>query len=423
VKIEPRPRRGPSEAEPPPRSSRWPRPVRGTRRLPARLVFLGLVGAVGLAPALAGAQTDGTDQQRQTLQHQIGEASAEETQALTSLQAIRDRQAQLDGRVSDLNAQLQAAQATLDPLQADVDRVTVRYQAVAAQEQATQAQLDLAQHALNLSAASQLINARAGDGYSSIQGAQPADLISGEHYLRQVSSVRRSLVEQVRTLRDTVDRQRQTVATQKAQADALAQPARAARDQIVQVTAQLGPALADAGAQQAAEQAAVRSIQSRKAEFEAQLNGLQAASDSIAALLRQRGSGPGAPAACDARPVPGPIVSGFGPRVDPVSGAQGFHPGIDLEAGTGTPIHACRSGVVVIASAQGGYGNAVVIDHGGAMATLYGHQSRLAVNVNQHVNAGDVIGYAGATGYATGPHLHFEVRLTGNPVDPASYLP
>jgi murein DD-endopeptidase MepM/ murein hydrolase activator NlpD len=387
-----------------------------------RLVaLLALAGSVALAPALAGAQTTGGDP-RQALENQIGEASVEETQALATLQAIRDRQAQLDGRVSDLNAQLATAEAKLAPFQADVDRITAVYQAVDAQERATQAQLDIAQHNLDASAAGLLIAARAGDGYASIQAARPADLTTGEHYLHRVAQLRRSLVARVRQLRDDIDRQRRTVAEQKAKADAAARDAQSARDQIVQVEAQLNPAQAQAAAQQATEQATVRSIQSRKGDFEVQLNALQAASDSIAQLLRQRGSGAGAPAHCDARPVPGPITSSFGPRVDPVSGAQGFHPGDDLEATYGTPIHACRSGVVVIAGPQGGYGNAVVIDHGGAMATLYGHQSRVAVSVNQHVNAGDVIGYVGATGYATGPHLHFEVRLSGNPVDPTSYL-
>ena len=388
-----------------------------------RLVsLLALIGLVALAPARAGAQTNGADQQRQALQNQIGEASTEETQALTSLQAIRDHQAQLDARVSDLNAQLLPVEARLAPLQADDDRITAEYQAVDAQERASQAQLDVAQHALDAAAASLLIAAKDGDGYASIQAARPADLTSGEQYLQRVSRVRGSLVERVRQLRDDIDRQRRTVADQKGKADAVARDAQAARDQIVQLQAQLGPAQVAAAAQQATERAAVLSIQSRKGEFEVQLNALQAASDSIAELLRQRGSGPGAPAHCDARPVPGAIISGFGPRVDPVSGAQGFHPGDDLQATYGTPIHACRAGIVVIAGPQGGYGNAVVIDHGGEMATLYGHQSRLAVSENQHVNAGDVIGYVGATGYATGPHLHFEVRLSGNPVDPTSYI-
>ena len=387
-----------------------------------RLVaVLALAGLVALTPALARAQTTGGDP-RQALQHQIGEASTEETQALASLQAIRDRQAQLDARVSDLNTQLVAAEAKLAPFQADVDRITAVYLAVDAQERATQAQLDVAQHNLDASAASLLITARAGDGYASLQAARPADLSTGEHYLHRVSELRRSLLERVRQPRDDIDRQRRTVEEQKAKADALARDAQSARDQIVQLQAQLGPAQAQAAAQQATEQATVRSIQARKGEFEVQLNALQAASDSIAELLRRRGSGPGAPAPCDVRPVPGPIISGFGPRVDPISGAQGFHPGDDLQATLGTPIRACRSGIVVIAGPEAGYGNAVVIDHGGEIATLYGHQSRLAVSANQHVNAGDVIGYVGATGYATGPHLHFEVRLSGNPVDPTSYL-
>lgn len=388
-------------------------------RLVSLLALSGLLAAV---PALAGAQTGGGDQQRQALQHQIGEASAQETQALASLQAIRDRQAQLDARVADLNAQLLTAEAKVAPLQADADRITAVYQAVEARERALQAQLDRAQQALNTATASMLIAARAGDGYASIQAARPTDLLSGEQYLQRVSAVRCSLVAQVRQLRDDIDRQRRAVADQKAKADALAHDAQAAADQIVQLTAQLGPARADATRQQHAEEAAVQAIQSQKGEFEAQLNALQAASDSIAQVLRQRGSGPGAPGHCDARPVPGPIGSGFGPRVDPVSGAQGFHPGVDLEATSGTPIHACRSGVVVIAGPQGGYGNAVVIDHGGGMATLYGHQSSVTVRENQWVNAGDVIGYVGSTGYSTGPHLHLEVRLSGNPVDPTSYV-
>jgi murein DD-endopeptidase MepM/ murein hydrolase activator NlpD len=93
-----------------------------------------------------------------------------------------------------------------------------------------------------------------------------------------------------------------------------------------------------------------------------------------------------------------------------------------MRAGSGTPIHACRSGEVVIAGSQGGYGNAVVVNHGGGMATLYAHQSQIAASVGQQVAAGDVIGYVGSTGMSTGPHLHFEVRLSGNPVDPAPYL-
>jgi murein DD-endopeptidase MepM/ murein hydrolase activator NlpD len=99
-----------------------------------------------------------------------------------------------------------------------------------------------------------------------------------------------------------------------------------------------------------------------------------------------------------------------------------LHPGIDIGVGFGTPIHAAASGIVILAGPDGGYGNFVVIDHGNNLATAYAHQESIAVTVGQHVNQGDVIGYVGSTGFSTGPHLHFEVRINGNPVDPLGYL-
>jgi murein DD-endopeptidase MepM/ murein hydrolase activator NlpD len=118
-------------------------------------------------------------------------------------------------------------------------------------------------------------------------------------------------------------------------------------------------------------------------------------------------------------PIPGAALSSpFGIRIDPLGGGVGFHPGIDLEAGSGTQIHAAADGVVVMAGDCDGYGTCVVIDHGSSVATLYGHQSALLSQVGEHVVAGQVIGLVGATGKATGPHLHFEVRLHGIPVDP-----
>jgi murein DD-endopeptidase MepM/ murein hydrolase activator NlpD len=125
-----------------------------------------------------------------------------------------------------------------------------------------------------------------------------------------------------------------------------------------------------------------------------------------------------------ALPIPGAAVaSPFGLRNDPLSNGAGFHPGIDLAAGSGTPIHAAADGVVVAAGDCGGYGNCVVIDHGLSLATLYGHQSQLLVTVGERVTAGQVVGLVGSTGLSTGPHLHFEVRLHGLPIDPVLALP
>lgn len=116
-------------------------------------------------------------------------------------------------------------------------------------------------------------------------------------------------------------------------------------------------------------------------------------------------------------PVSGPITSPFGMRWGTL------HPGIDIGVPTGTPIHAAGSGTVVWCGWMSGYGNLVMIDHHNGLATLYGHQSRIAASCGEQVSAGDVIGYVGCTGFCTGPHLHFEVRLNGTPVDPLGYLP
>ena len=123
------------------------------------------------------------------------------------------------------------------------------------------------------------------------------------------------------------------------------------------------------------------------------------------------------------RPIAGaPITSGFGYRTDPITGKQAFHSGIDFGASCGTPIHAAGSGKVLSAAPNDGYGNATVINHGGGLATLYGHQSAFAVSAGQVVTQGQVIGYVGSTGKSTGCHLHFEVRVNGNPVNPLGYL-
>lgn len=118
------------------------------------------------------------------------------------------------------------------------------------------------------------------------------------------------------------------------------------------------------------------------------------------------------------RPVAGRISSGFGQRFHPILGYERFHAGVDLAAASGTPIAAAADGQVVSAGWRGGYGQAVSIAHSGGVDTLYGHMSRIAVRAGELVHRGEVIGYVGSTGLATGPHLHFEVRRNGRPVDP-----
>jgi murein DD-endopeptidase MepM/ murein hydrolase activator NlpD len=122
-------------------------------------------------------------------------------------------------------------------------------------------------------------------------------------------------------------------------------------------------------------------------------------------------------------PVPGvyTVTSGFGPRVDPVEGLDGFHAGMDIGAATGTPVVAVADGMVVVAGWAGGYGKAVFLQHAGGLETRYAHLSVFTVRRGQQVRAGDVIGYVGSTGKSTGPHLHFEIRRNGRPINPIEF--
>ena len=171
---------------------------------------------------------------------------------------------------------------------------------------------------------------------------------------------------------------------------------------------------------------ALLAAKSQEQEAVKESQAIQSASAAIEAKIRAATSSPsdnpsGTVATPSAAgfiwPVQGPITSPFGPRWG------SFHPGIDIGVPEGTPIHAAAAGTIIYCGWESGYGNLVVIDHHNGLATAYGHQSRIAVSCNQDVQQGDVIGFSGCTGYCTGPHVHFEVRVNGSPVDPIGYLP
>jgi murein DD-endopeptidase MepM/ murein hydrolase activator NlpD len=121
-------------------------------------------------------------------------------------------------------------------------------------------------------------------------------------------------------------------------------------------------------------------------------------------------------------PVHGWLSAGYGMRSDPFNGDRDFHPGLDISADKGTPIYATADGKVELAAPSGDYGNLVVIDHGYGIVTRYGHLSKFAVWQGRSVKRGDVVGYVGATGRATGPHLHYEVLANGKLMNPLQLL-
>lgn len=178
-------------------------------------------------------------------------------------------------------------------------------------------------------------------------------------------------------------------------------------------------------------------LQENRGALSAAIKQLDKDSDNITGLILERVAAANAAEAKIAReealraarnsgkmlmPSRGPITSNFGSRFHPVLGYSRFHAGTDFGAEHGSPIQAAETGVVIYSGWYGGYGNAVIIEHGGGVTTLYAHASRLDVREGQVVKKGDVIAAIGTTGLSTGPHLHFEVRQGGEPVNPMAFL-
>jgi len=181
---------------------------------------------------------------------------------------------------------------------------------------------------------------------------------------------------------------------------------------------------AEAEAEAVAER--IADIQARKQHYAEQLRVQGAGGGSIGEALRvtQAGQEPsGVTVGLLAMPLKNTSMgSPFGPRVHPIFGDARLHAGIDMSGNAGDPILASADGMVVLAEPTSGYGNVVVVDHGNTIATLYAHMTADAVTVGQRVAEGELLGFVGSTGFSTGPHLHFEARVGGTPVDPMLYL-
>ena len=168
--------------------------------------------------------------------------------------------------------------------------------------------------------------------------------------------------------------------------------------------------------------------QEEERQSQSEYERLLAISENITAMLRNMESGGGSSSGSGGTgrfiwPCRGEITSYFGWRTHPIFGTTKYHSGMDIAVDYGTPILAADSGTVIYSGWLGGYGYAVMIDHGSGLVTLYAHNQSLNVYEGQYVTKGTCIAYAGSTGYSTGPHCHFEVRLHGEVTEPLNYLP
>jgi murein DD-endopeptidase MepM/ murein hydrolase activator NlpD len=400
----------------------WPYdfpPMGVPRRLVAATVTVAALLPIGahVLAAPAGAQT--SDKARQ-LQEQLHENEAETAAARQQLADAQAARQKLDGQLAGVSAQIATTEARLAATQAEVDRAGFVMFVLGAKAAETRKQLDAAK--LDVKHSALMLYTRGSGSTTSIAllGAVDGsgDLVEGKHYLQRVNDKRQADVTRVTRLQAELDRQQAAAAAQKEQADAARAAAADEKAKLDELAARQQASRDAAASAEARVNGAVGSLRAQQERLEAEY---RAESDRVAQLL---GDGGGAPMGNGTfiRPVGAPVTSSFGYRSDPVTGVTAFHAGIDYGASCGTPIKAAGTGVVVTGGPNGGYGNMTLLNHGGGMATLYGHQSSIIVSAGQTVNQGQVIGYVGSTGKSTGCHLHFEVRVNGNPVNPAAYL-
>jgi murein DD-endopeptidase MepM/ murein hydrolase activator NlpD len=401
------------------------------RRSPRLIALLVVLVTGSLAVTLApGASAQQTDKQRQ-LQQQIDESSKAVTDARAQAQGLQTDKARLDATLSGLDTQLAGAQSAADAAQARVDQLGFAAALLSARIDTTQQKLEQAQADAKASAVL-LYKGPTNSGVMDLIGSTDGagEVVEAQRYLERVGDKRRNDLARADRLRKVLDGQKAELGDQQAAAAAARDAAAATQQQIESLVTQQQQARGALADTEARLDSTVSSLTTQIAQDEADYAAESAAVTSFLQSLPAAGGtsgsdggGGGGGSGTFLRPVPGSISSGFGYRTDPVTGAQAFHAGIDLAAPCGTPIKAAGNGTVVLVGWDpSGYGNYVVINHGGGLATLYGHQSAVAAANGQVVTAGQVIGYVGSTGKSTGCHLHFEVRVNGNPVNPLGYL-
>jgi murein DD-endopeptidase MepM/ murein hydrolase activator NlpD len=418
---------------------------RGRRWIAAALVSI-TVPIVVFSGAVdpASAQTD--DQKLSQLQQDaasaasdIGVRDAAAEKAAAALATIRTQLAAANATLTSANRDLGAAQRVLttkrNSLAKAQDGERIAQEAVSA----ASVKYNAARDQLRVMLRATYEEGVGGDLDALMEGGTPDDLADRVGLLDRLSATRQSRLGDLATARDALTRKQSELGAARAKA----QNAVLSADQQFRAVGALQSRRAAASGElaslQSKQEKALKTAQASAAKAKVKYTQLQASSARLEGILAARAAaeagssglplstGDGAESSGGlVMPAVGTFSSGFGYRVDPFGLGTTFHAGQDIAAPTGTPIIAATAGTVAIVETpaqSGGYGNYTCIDRGAGFATCYAHQSAVFVHVGQVVTQSQLIGLVGSTGASTGPHLHFEVRLNGVPVDPVPYLP
>lgn len=381
-------------------------------------LVLGVSGAVAWRSAEAITQAQIQEQLEKT-RDKIDAASKQKDKLSAQITAIDKKLSKIDGELARLGGEIATVQGKLSVSREKLEvlREQLRLKRLelrAAEEQLQFEEDNLAMRAVAAYKTSDLTYVDVVLASTSFE-----DLVTRTSMVSSLIGSTDDLVGDLEVARDEVRREKQAVAEKEDAAHTIVVELQREEDKLAALQAAQQAQMAASKEARLAKRGALRSVKGNLAEFRRQEQRLLAESAQLAGIAT--GSGGGGGTGTMIRPVNGPITSGFGYRIHPIFGYRRFHSGVDFGVGYGTPIRAADSGTVVYATGMGGYGNVIMINHGGGISTLYAHQSSFAVTGGS-VGKGQVIGYVGSTGWSTGPHLHFEVRVNGSPVDPMGYI-